>query len=129
MAHPARPVICKARQLLWRLLALLSLGAGLVGLFLPVMPTVPFVLLAAWAAGRGWPRLEAWLLAHPVFGHPIRDWRERGAVTRRAKRLAVGMMACSAVILWFVPVPGWLRGGVYAVLLAVSVWLWRRPEP
>ena len=65
MAHPARPVISKARQLLWRLLALLSLGAGLVGLFLPVMPTVPFVLLAAWCFSRGSARWEAWLLAHP----------------------------------------------------------------
>ncbi len=124
-----RTLIPKVRQLLWRLLALLALGAGLVGLFLPVMPTVPFVLLAAWAAGRGWPRLEAWLLAHPVFGHPIRDWRAHGAVARRAKVLAVSMMAMGAAVLWFVPVPDWLRGGVYAVLLVVAVWLWRRPEP
>lgn len=124
-----RTLIPKVRQLLWRLLALLALGAGLVGLFLPVMPTVPFVLLAAWAAGRGWPRLEAWLLAHPVFGHPIRDWRAPGAGARRAKVLAVSMMAMGAAVLWFVPVPDWLRGGVYAVLLVVAVWLWRRPEP
>ncbi len=122
-------MISKARQLLWRLLALASLGAGFVGLFLPVMPTVPFVLLAASAASRGWPRLEAWLLAHPVFGHPIRDWRTHGAVSRRAKYLAISMMAASACLLWFLPVHPWLRGGVYAVLLGVGTWLWRRPEP
>ncbi len=122
-------MIDKVRLLLWRLLALLSLAAGLVGLLLPVMPTVPFILVAAWAASRGWPRLEAWLLAHPVFGHPIRDWRNHGAVSRRAKVLAVTMMSGGAVVLWFVPVPPWLRTGAYAVMAAVAVWLWMRPEP
>lgn len=125
---PALTVIQKTRQLLWRLLALTSLAVGLVGVFVPVLPTVPFVLLAAWAAGRGWPRLEAWLLSHPHFGHSIRHWREHGAVSRRAKLFAVSSMAASAVLLWFLPVPGWVRGGVYLVLVTVGIWLWRRPE-
>lgn len=122
-------VLHKSRQLLWRLLALTSLVLGLVGAFVPVLPTVPFVLLAAWAASRGWPRLEAWLLAHPRFGESIREWREHGAVTRKAKRIAVSTMAASALLLWILPLNPWLRGGVYAVLLTVGVWLWRRPEP
>ncbi|MEJ7930629.1 YbaN family protein [Ramlibacter sp. AN1015] len=117
------------RQLLWRLLAVVSLAVGLVGVFLPVVPTVPFVLVAAWAAGRGWPRLEAWLLAHPRFGPPIRNWRAHGAVSRAAKRMALATMAASATLLWFLPVQPWLRGGVYAVFVAVGIWLWRRPEP
>lgn len=122
-------VIHKTRQLLWRLLAALSLALGFIGVFLPVLPTVPFVLLAAWAAGRGWPQLEAWLLAHPQFGQHIRQWRENGAVSRRAKSLAIAAMAGSAVVLWFVPVHPWLRGGVYAMLAGVAVWLALRPEP
>jgi uncharacterized membrane protein YbaN (DUF454 family) len=87
------------------------------------------VLVAAWAGSRGWPQLEAWLLAHPRFGPPIRQWREHGAVSRRAKWLACTMMAGSALMLWFVPVPPWLRGVVYGAMLGVGVWLWRRPEP
>lgn len=117
------------RILLWRLLAISALVLGAVGAFLPIVPTVPFVLVAAWAGSRGWPQLEAWLLAHPRFGPPIRQWRERGAVSRRAKWLACTMMAGSALMLWFVPVPPWLRGVVYGVMLGVGVWLWRRPEP
>jgi uncharacterized membrane protein YbaN (DUF454 family) len=122
-------VIRKTQLLLWRLLALASLAVGFIGLFLPVLPTVPFVLLAAWAAGKGWPRLEEWLLAHRHFGRPIRDWRASGAVPRRAKVVAVSMMACSALLLWFLPVPAWLRAGVYVVMATVAIWLWRRPEP
>lgn len=117
------------RILLWRLLAMTALLLGVVGVFLPVLPTVPFILVAAWAASRGWPQLEAWLLAHPRFGPPISQWREHGAVSRQAKRLACTMMAASAAVLWFVPVPPWLRGTIYGVMLTVGVWLWRRPEP
>ncbi len=121
-------MIRQTRLLLWRLLACVALALGLIGAFLPVLPTVPFLLLAAWAAGRGWPALEAWLLAHPRFGPDIRRWREHGAVPRRAKWLASVMMAGSAVMLWFVPVPPWLRWAVYLVLVSVGTWLWLRPE-
>ena len=122
------PVIRKTQQLLWRLLAVVSLLLGLVGAFLPVLPTVPFVLLAAWAASRGWPELEAWLLRHPRFGPPIRDWRERGAVSRRAKRLAVTAMAASGLLLAVIPVHPGVRAAVWLVLLVTAAWLWRRPE-
>jgi uncharacterized membrane protein YbaN (DUF454 family) len=121
-------MIRHTRLLLWRTLASVSLLLGLVGVVLPVLPTVPFLLLAAWAGGRGWPSLEARLLAHPRHGPVIRQWRERGAVPRRAKWLATVMMLGSAVLLWWSPVAPWVRGAVYLVLLGVALWLWRRPE-
>lgn len=121
-------MIRQTRLLLWRLLACVALALGVIGAFLPVLPTVPFLLLAAWAAGRGWPALEAWLLAHPRFGPDIRRWREHGAVPRRAKWLASVMMAGSAVMLWIMPVPPWLRWTVCLVLVSVGTWLWLRPE-
>lgn len=121
-------MIRQTRQLLWRVLACVALALGVIGAFVPVLPTVPFVLLAAWAAGRGWPALEQWLVNHPRYGADIRRWRERGAVPRRAKWLATVMMTGSAAMLWFVPVPPWLRWSVYAILATVAVWLWMRPE-
>jgi uncharacterized protein len=121
-------VIRRTQQFLWRLLALVALLLGVVGAFLPIMPTVPFVLLAAWAAGRGWPELEAWLLRHPRWGPRIRDWREHGAVSRRAKFFAVSAMAASGLLLVFLPVHPWIRAGVWLVLVIVAAWLWRRPE-
>lgn len=116
------------KLLLWRTLALLSLVLGIVGAFLPVLPTVPFVLLAAWAGGKGWPALEQWLLAHPRLGPPIHRWRAHGAVPRRAKWAASGMMSLSAVGLWLAAVPLWLKIAVPALMAGVATWLWRRPE-
>lgn len=116
-------------RLLWRALAVLSLVLALIGVALPVMPTVPFLLLAAWAAGKGWPRLETWLLEHAHFGPHIRAWRERGAVPRRAKWIATVMMTGSALMMQLTPLPPYIKIGVPAVMAAVAVWLWRRPEP
>jgi uncharacterized membrane protein YbaN (DUF454 family) len=116
-------------RLLWRALAVLSLLLAVIGAALPVMPTVPFLLLAAWAAGKGWPRLEAWLLDHAHFGPHIRAWREHGAVPRRAKWIATVMMSGSALMMQLTPLPLYVRLGVPAVMAAVAIWLWRRPEP
>jgi hypothetical protein len=116
------------RILLWRTGAVLALVIGVAGIALPVLPTVPFLILAAWAAGRGWPALERWMLEHPRYGPHIRRWRERGAVPRRAKLLATVMMLGSAIMLQFTDLAIWLRVGVPAVMAAVAVWLWLRPE-
>jgi uncharacterized membrane protein YbaN (DUF454 family) len=115
-------------RLLWRALAVLSVVLAAVGVVLPVMPSVPFLIMAAWAGGKGWPALETWLLEHAHFGPHIRHWRERGAVPRRAKWLATIMMTGSALMMQFTPLPLAVRIGVPAAMAAVAVWLWRRPE-
>ena len=84
---------------LWRGLACFSLLLGLIGVVLPGVPTVPFLLVSAWSAGKGWPPLEVWLFAHPRFGPPLKRWREQGAVPRNAKYLATVMMTLSVVLL------------------------------
>ncbi|MGD9943342.1 MAG: YbaN family protein [Burkholderiaceae bacterium] len=115
--------------LAWRLLAAVSVLVGLIGVFVPVLPTVPFLLVAAWAAGRGWPRLETWLLTHPVYGQSIRRWRDHRAVPRAAKWWASLSMAGSAGLLIAWPgLPLWIRIVVPLVMLIVACWLWRRPE-
>jgi uncharacterized membrane protein YbaN (DUF454 family) len=83
----------KAMRALWLALGGLFLGLGLLGVALPVLPTTPFLLLAAGCFAKSSPRLHGWLLAHPAFGPPIRNWEENGAISRPAKRLAVGSMA------------------------------------
>src|SRR5690554_4375620 len=83
----------------WWLVAWASLGLGLLGMFLPVLPTVPFILLAAFAAARGSERLHRRLLADPRFGPMIRDWRAGGTVRRRAKWTATWTMLASALVL------------------------------
>ncbi len=117
-----------AARLLWRALALVSVLLGLIGIVLPGLPTVPFLLLAAWAGGKGWPALEAWLLNHPRHGPAIRRWRERGAVPRRAKWAATAMMTLSATVLAVSGAPLAVKIGTPAVMAVVAIWLWRRPE-
>lgn len=113
---------------LWLSFALLALGLGVIGIFVPGLPTVPFVLLASFFAARGSPRLHAWLHRHGVFGPMIRDWEREGAVSRRAKRIALAsMLMASLVMAKFAPIWGWAMGS--ACMAIVAVWLWRRPEP
>jgi uncharacterized membrane protein YbaN (DUF454 family) len=117
------------KLLFWRALALAAVGLGLLGVVLPGLPTVPFLLLAAWAASRGWPALETWLLQHPRHGPAVRQWRERGAVPRRAKWLSSAMMVASAAIMWAIGIPPWALVLAIVTMASVGLWLWRRPEP
>jgi uncharacterized membrane protein YbaN (DUF454 family) len=69
-----------------------ALALGAIGVVLPGLPTTPFLLVAAFAFGKGSPRMRAWLIDHAHLGPPIRDWEERGAISPRAKLLALSMM-------------------------------------
>jgi uncharacterized membrane protein YbaN (DUF454 family) len=121
-------MIRHTRLLLWRIFAALMVLLGMAGAVLPVLPTVPFLLVAAWAASRGWPSLEARLLAHPKHGPHILRWRERGAVPRKAKWFSSLMMLVSASMLAVSTAPLWVKIGAPAMMASVAVWLWRRPE-
>ncbi len=122
--RPTRPVV----RLLWRALAALALLLGAIGVVVPGLPTVPFLLVAAWAGGKGWPALEARLLAHPRYGPMIHRWREHGAIPRRAKWWASGMMLVSAGVLWLSALPLAARVGIPLFMAAVAAWMWTRPE-
>jgi uncharacterized membrane protein YbaN (DUF454 family) len=113
----------------WWLLAYLSLALGIVGIVLPVLPTTPFILLAAYAAARGSERLHHWLLAHAVMGPMIRDWNDNGAISRNAKWMATAMMGLTAAILFLFSPRWWLAAGISTMMGLVATWLWMRPEP
>lgn len=108
----------------------LMVALGFIGAILPVMPTTVFLILAAWAFGRGSPRFEGWLLAHPTFGPVLRDWRANGRVSRRVKYIACGGMAAGLAIFWLVASPkiGW-GFAVSALMGALILWMALRPEP
>ena len=84
--------------LLYRALGVLFLGLGLVGVFVPLLPTTVFVLAAAYCFARSSPSLYAWLLQHPRFGPYIKNWEERRAMPRTAKRIALTFTAIGAVL-------------------------------
>jgi hypothetical protein len=127
--EPATDPIARPRwqRLPWLLAGACSLLAGFIGIFLPLLPTTPFVLLAAFCFSRGSARCEAWLLQHPRFGPLVRDWRAHRVIPRRAKQLATLMMGLGSAWAWVV-MPrgiGWLPALVCA---AVAAWMWRQPH-
>jgi uncharacterized membrane protein YbaN (DUF454 family) len=92
------------------------------------MPTVPFLLVAAWAGGKGWPILEQKLLAHPTYGPQIKQWRDFGVVRRTPKVITTVMMAGSWIMLTFSPIAVWLKLSVIGIMATILMWLWLRPE-
>jgi len=110
---------------LWLLAGALSLLLGVIGIVVPLLPTTPFVLLAAACFSRGSARWERWLLAHRQFGPIVRDWREHRAVPLRAKQFATVMMVFgSAFAAWRLPMLNWLPALCCSI---VALWLWRLP--
>lgn len=105
-----------------------AVGLGAIGAFLPIIPTVPFLLVAAWAFSRSSERLRQKLLNHPVYGPDIRRWQERGAIRRPAKYLSVGAMAASLVLAAALGVPGPTLLIQALILSAVAVYIILRPE-
>ena len=105
-----------------------SLGLGLVGIFLPLLPTTPFILLAAACYSRASARFDSWLRAHKKFGPLLIDWQHRGVIRRRAKIVATlccGLSAAMAAI-FGAPLIGLVMMGLS--LSVVLAFIWTRPE-
>jgi uncharacterized protein len=111
---------------LWLAAGGLALLLGLVGVVLPLLPTTPFVLLAAFCFSRGSQRWEHWLLHHPRLGPMVRDWRATRAVPLRAKQLATLMMTISSVWAFFTIASVW-RWAPGLSCAGVVLWLWSLP--
>ncbi|MGK5056281.1 TonB family protein [Janthinobacterium sp. LB2P49] len=122
-AHTAR-----LRRWAWTAAGMLMVALGVIGALLPVMPTTIFLILALACFSRASPRLEHWLLHHPRFGAPLRQWREHRAVSRRGKALACLGMAIGFVAMCLGHPPWWVIALVGVMEIAVIIYLLRRPE-
>ena len=128
MDEPPKPQTAPLR-LVWFLLGWIMVGLGVIGALLPVMPTTVFLICAAWCFGRSSPRLERWMLNHPRFGAPLRAWRERGAVPRRAKYAATaGMTFGYAFFLWSAAPRPAVALLVLLPVVASALYLLTRPD-
>lgn len=111
----------------WLAGGLASVALGAVGVFLPILPTVPFLLLATFCFARSHPEWEQRLLDHPRYGQPLRQWRERRAISRRAKIAALSAMAAGTGVTAFTV--GWPWVLIPGVTMGtVGIWIWTRAE-
>lgn len=114
----------------WMVVGVALVAVEFVGIFVPLLPTTDFLLLALPCFARSSPRLEAWLLNHPRFGPGLKAWRSQRAVPRRAKLMACLGMALGYALFWLHLRPGLpLALGLATFILFWAVWIIRRPEP
>ncbi|MCP5179845.1 MAG: YbaN family protein [Pseudomonadales bacterium] len=117
------------KKLAFTTAGIISLGLGIIGAVLPLLPTTPFLLLAAFCFTQGSSRLHGWLMSHPRLGPPIHAWQRHRAIGRPAKWLgSLSMVLVLLFGLWF-NLPAWVLGIQTLALAGVSLFLWTRPEP
>ncbi len=115
------------RRHLYQAGGLFFTGLGIIGAFLPLLPTVPFLLLALFCFARSNPAWAQRLLDHPTYGPPLLDWQNRRAIPRRAKLAALVTMALSVGITALTAGWPWVLVPV-AVMLVSGSWIWTRAE-
>ena len=127
-AGEVSPSRSAAARFLYKALGLAMVGLAVAGVFLPLLPTTPFLIVAAWAFARSSPRLDAWLRGHRLLGPLLRDWEERGVIPLYAKALAVfGCASGWGMLAWrgASPLVLAVSGGLLLLILA---WLLSRPS-
>ena len=106
-----------------------NVALGVIGIFLPIMPSTVFFLIALWAFSKSSERLHNWLFSHRVFGRTLRDWHHDRVIPLRAKVLAVGVMGVSFIYVTFFVARTWLTPVLLALVLgAVAAFILTRPS-
>lgn len=114
--------------MLYLIFGFLCVGLAFIGVVLPLMPTVPFLLLAAFCFARSSTRFHDWLLGHRLFGPMIADWRRAGAIRRKAKWAATLSVGCAFGVSVALGLAPWVLAAQAAALSCVMIFIWTRPE-
>ena len=122
-------MLTRAARLTWLIVGLLALALGAIGIALPLLPTTPFILLAAFAFAQSSEKLHQWLLDHNVFGPLIDNWQQHGAISRRAKVLSVVSMGVVLGISVLLALPAAVIIAQLVVLGGAALFILTRPEP
>jgi hypothetical protein len=119
----------KGVRIFWALTGLTSVGIGAVGVVLPLLPTTPFLLIAAFAFARSSERLARWLQEHRSFGALIDNWQCEGSIDGKTKRIALLVLLLSPVATWLLNAPLWILGLQIVGLSAAVLFILTRPSP
>ena len=114
---------------MWLLAGLGAVAIGAVGVVVPLLPTTPFLLVAAFAFARSSSRLNSWLREHPTFGPLINNRQRDGSIDRKAKRTAIIVILATPVITWLLDAPLWIVACQIVVLGAPAIFILTRPSP
>lgn len=107
----------------------ICVALGIAGLVLPVLPTTPFMLLAAACFARSSPRFHRWLLHHKTFGPIVSEWEAHRAIPWKTKLWAIALMSATlAVSVLFFVKPLWLKAALTVFGVVLAVWLYRVPS-
>ena len=96
---PSLPQTSGTKRWIYFSIGWLFFGLGVVGAFLPVLPTTPFMIIALWAFSRSSERFQTWLYNHRIFGPPLQRWHEHRVISASAKMASIGAMAASLAYL------------------------------
>lgn len=102
-------------------LGVISLILGIIGIFLPLLPTTPFLILTAFLFDKGSPKFHHWILSHPLLGPPIRDWKSNRVISKKNKILATTMLFATSTLLLSRPTVPNIGKGLYVVFMAVLI--------
>lgn len=106
----------------------IALGFGIAGIFVPLLPTTPFLLVSAYCFSKTSPRFHHWLISHPKLGPPVRDWQQRGVIRLKNKLLATAVIAATvAVSVWKMNHRPELIGVIAVIIAGVLLFIWSRP--
>ena len=109
------------------ILGLLLVAIGIVGIFVPGLPTTIFLIAAAACFANSSPWLHDWLLSHPWFGPIIRNWQETRSIPRKAKIIALLMMFIGCIYTWWMLQTLWLKICIFAIMLFPAIFVYRLP--
>jgi uncharacterized membrane protein YbaN (DUF454 family) len=116
-------------RMLFNVAGTLALGLGILGIFLPLLPTTPFVLLAAACYARGSERFHAWLLANRTFGPMVFEWERHRSLPYRTKITAIVLMSVTlGLSIAFFVRPLWLKVALGGFGVGLAVWMYRIPS-
>jgi uncharacterized membrane protein YbaN (DUF454 family) len=116
-------------RLLWTIAGIVFVVVGAAGVVLPLLPTTPFLLLAAYCFARSSPRLHDWLLNHQTFGPFINNWDRYGSIDPRAKRIAIVVIVLTLGLSLLIGVRWWALASQAVVLAIAATFILTRPDP